>query len=232
MESPQQPSLEEVQGKLSAANPNSSETELCSSCSGTGWIRYGDAGVGRCECLKRRIATERIRTVLQDWPKFGAARLENLEPQNLFQRDGLKAIRINPNGSYFIYGDYGSGKTHLMIAQYCYLAERGENCLLRSPKDLVRELQKAETEEGFVSEVMQSARRAEKFHLFWDDIEKAPTYTTWREEALRDLLDLIWRRNLRLTITSNESMRGLEDKKLISSPVISRLFRICTPVQV
>ena len=188
--------------------------------------------VTRCECLKRRIVNERIRTVLQDWPIYAAARLEDMEPRSLSQRQALETIREHPTASYFIYGDYQSGKTHLMIAQYCYLAERGELCALRSPKELVRELQKAEVDDGYVSEVLRAARKAERFHLFWDDIEKAPSLSNWREEVFRDLLDLIWRRNLRLTVTSNCTMRELEDKKLISSPAISRLFRICIPVAV
>jgi DNA replication protein DnaC len=70
------------------------------------------------------------------------------------------------------------GKTHLLIAQYPHLAMAGERCILRSARDLLEELRKAEAppdQHGIVFEtpVLQMVNLASAGHLFIDDIEKA-----------------------------------------------------------
>jgi hypothetical protein len=49
-------------------------------------------------------------------------------------------MRENPDGSYFLQGFYGCGKTYLLMAQYCSMALAGKHCVLRSAKDLKDEL--------------------------------------------------------------------------------------------
>lgn len=212
----------------------SQNSDECQACGGTGWVHPpGHAAVARCECQKQRIVQERIRTVLNDWPRYADAQLDD-RPRTLPQKAVLDAIRENPSGSYFITGNYESGKTHVLIAQYRYQALAGRNCILRSSKQLMDELRKAEItppdgEQPFESPVLQMVNLAPAGHLFWDDIEKAAARSEFRAEAVFDLLDTICRRQLGLTVTSNVGLAQLA--QTMGSPVISRLDRICKVIQ-
>lgn len=208
-------------------------TYRCAPCRDTGWIRApGAAAVARCDCAKRRIADERIREVLQDWPAYVEADLERMQPQSLYQGEALKILRANPSGSFALHGDFSSGKTHLLVAQYRHVALAGEPCALRSSKQLVDELKRAELDPEYASPVLRAVNLGPSFHLFWDDMEKAPARTDFRQEAIWDLLDTIARRKLRLSVTSNLSFEQLAPSGKSTDPIVSRLDRICTPVPV
>jgi hypothetical protein len=78
------------------------------------------------------------------------------------------------------------------------------------------------------------ANLSQSGHLFIDDIDKAPARTGFRVEMLFDLFDTIKRRQLGLTVTSNLPLIS-KDKKpdlrsVLSEPVVSRLYQICTEV--
>lgn len=204
----------------------------CAPCRDTGWVRAETGAVTRCECLKRRIADERVREVLRDWPAYAEADLDTIEPRDLGQRTALNALRADPGGSYFLHGSFSSGKTHLLVAQYRHAALTGAPCALRSSKQLVDELRKAEMDPEYASPVLRGVNLGERFHLFWDDMDKAPARTEFRQEAVWDLLDTIARRNLRLSVTSNLSFDKLAPSGTATHPIVSRLDRICTPVAV
>jgi DNA replication protein DnaC len=164
--------------------------------------------VRRCKCQQKKIAEERIRTILDEWPEYREAALDTYEPKSEGQRLAVEAIRGNPRGSYFINGSFSRGKTHLMIAQYQHLALAGERCLLRSARDLMEEFRKAEAppdREGkqYESPVLQLINLAPAGHLFVDDIEKASARSEFRAEMIFDLLDTIKRRQLGITVMSN-----------------------------
>jgi DNA replication protein DnaC len=190
--------------------------------------------VRRCQCQERRIATARIRTILADWPEYAEADLESFNPKNLRQTDALEKLRSNPGGSYFLTGIYACGKTHLLVAQYRALALRGDYCLLRSGKQLADEMRLAEIapadgQQPRLSLVLEAARTAEKFHLFYDDIEKAGGRTEFRAEAIFDLVDTLWRRQLSLTVTSNLTLDQLRSS--IGDAAVARIDRICTQIR-
>jgi DNA replication protein DnaC len=212
---------------------HTSQNPECPACNGTGFVHpNGSTAVTRCDCLKARISAGRIRTVLEDWPEYADADLENFQPRSLLQIEAIKAIKANPEVSYFLHGYYGSGKTHLMIAQYRYLALRGSTCILRSSKQLMDELRKAEMQAGpgqepFESPVWKLVNESSG-HLFVDDIEKAPARSDFRAEALFDLLDTIKRRQLAITVTSNLDLPALT--KLMGDAAVARLDRICTRI--
>jgi len=190
--------------------------------------------VARCECQKRRIVEGRIRVVLEDWPEYKTADLSRYKPVSISQQNAFRTIMGNPKGSYFLSGKYSRGKTHLMIAQYRHLALGGETCILRSARDLMEELRKAEmpadsNREVFESPVLQMVNFSAAGHLFVDDFEKAPARSGFREEAVFDLLDTIKRRQLGLTVTSNLSLADMSGK--IGEAAAARLFAICREIQ-
>ena len=220
----------------SLARPTTSQKAECAVCRGTGWVRsieHPEGGVTRCECQRQLIIEERVRVVLEDWPEYAAARLDG-EPQNLTQIHAYEMVRRDPRGSYFIHGFYSSGKTHLMIAQYKHLALARENCVLRSSRQLMEELRKAEAvpangQEPFESPVLQMVNLAKTGHLFWDDMEKAAARLEFRAEMVFDLLDTIKRRQLSITVTSNVALCDLT--RTLGDAAVARLDRRCTKIQ-
>lgn len=193
-----------------------------------------DGRVTRCDCQKRRIAKERIQVVSRDWPEYGEAKLEDFKPRNVAQANAAAAVQRDPRGSYFFSGYFSRGKTHLMIAQYRFLVLAGETCILRSARDLMEELRKAEApveseKEVIPSLVFQLVNFAPSGHLFIDDIEKAPARSGFREEMIFDLIDTIKRRQLGLTVTSNQPLRGLAQK--LGDAATARLYRICREIE-
>jgi DNA replication protein DnaC len=216
----------------------SSRTE-CPDCQGAGWVHVdGTSAVRSCRCRTERIQQDRIREVLEQWPAYADADLETVRPRNDAQAEAIEQLRNRPDGSYFIFGRYGSGKTRLLIAQYRQRALSGSGCILRSGKDLMRELQKAEMsdpheKQQFLSEVMLATHEARPggLHLFWDDLEAAPARSEFRQEAAFELLDRIWRKQLGLTVTSNVPLRDLEASGKLSSKAASRIFRLCSQIE-
>ena len=83
--------------------PKSSRTmqeNSCEACQGSKWIRVpGTDRVTRCECQKKKIAEERIRILLKDWPEYSGARLEDYEARTLSQTKAFNVIRGDPRGS-------------------------------------------------------------------------------------------------------------------------------------
>jgi DNA replication protein DnaC len=224
----------------------SSEAELifCQKCGNTGWVQVEDkSGVAKCECAKKQFRQDRIRVILEEWPKYRDAELETFSPSRNIpgQADAILQLRRSSYDSYLITGGYGTGKTHLMIAQYRFIALAGIKCVLRTARDAVEELRKAYMVEPgggerFESQILQVVNGTEHGHLFIDDIDKAPARTGFRQEMLFDLFDTIMRRELTLTVTSNYPLAsghaGLQDLRgILGESVAARLHRICKEIK-
>ena len=62
----------------------------------------------------------------------------------------------------YLTGAYGSGKTHLLYAQYREMVLAGKiRCHVRTTRELVEELRRAEFDEDFVSPVIAAASKPE-----------------------------------------------------------------------
>lgn len=199
-------------------------------CGGTGWVRHQDGdrtAVRQCDCLKRRIRNRR----LQDLPeRFRDSTFENYKPIDDTDRAALELLRSEPNRSFYMYGDYGRGKTHLAAAQYKAIVESGQAVAWRSMWDLIRELQEADTKD-VTSMVIQNTRYSESFHLFVDDLDKFKA-SEYRDDTLYDVFDTIYRRRLSLTITTNYSLLVLAETGKLSQAIIRRIDETCKAVQV
>ena len=67
----------------------------------------------------------------------------------------------------------GGGKTHLLYAQYRETVLAGKvHCHVRTTRELVEELRRAESDDGFDSPVITSAYGPSPYHLSWDDVDK------------------------------------------------------------
>jgi DNA replication protein DnaC len=205
---------------------------LCTMCDGTGWCRVeGKEFIGRrrCECVKVRIRSARLAAIPE---RFRESSFQSYLPRNPKQERALALMREDPEGRWYLTGSYGSGKTHLLYAQYRQMAIAGNiRCHVRTTRELVEELRRAEFNEDFVSPVIAAASRREPYHLFWDDIDKLKL-TDFKTEVLFDLVDNLYRQNHGLTVTGNYTMRDLVQHERIHPAIVRRLDDMCRSVEV
>jgi DNA replication protein DnaC len=136
----------------------------CPHCRDSGWRWIdlpGSAGMQQCKCV-----AEKARA--------------------------LSLMRKDPGGNWYLTGAYGNGKTHLLYAQYREIVISGKVCChVRTIRELVEELRRAEFDDDFVSPVIAAASRREPYHLFWDDLDKLKM-TDFKTEVLFDLVDSLY----------------------------------------
>ena len=163
--------------------------------------------------------------------RFQEATFENYRPKNARQENAHSLMREDPEGSYFLCGPYDCGKTHLLHAQYRALVLAGVACNVRTTVDLLNEIQRMEFDQDFLSPVLSQARSRNRYHLFWDDADKVKI-TDFRAQALHELIDLIYRNCLSLTITSNFSLKEPEELEKLPPSVIRRIDAMCKVLEV
>lgn len=217
----------------------------CLDCKDSGFRptrKEGETGVVECECRQQRIAESRLSQIYDQFGAYSEAKLEKFDPMNSGQRDAHAIITANPLGNYHLHGSHnGRGKTWLLVAQYRYVRKKGIPAQIRTSRQLVEELRQAEVgdeDKRKPSVVMELATTAPKFHLFWDDCEKAAARTDFRQEALFELIDTIRRRGLGISLTSNcpivDSSANYQNptdlRFKLSSPIAARLHGMCRSI--
>jgi DNA replication protein DnaC len=147
------------------------------------------------------------------------------------QDRALSLMRKDPDGNFYLTGAYGNGKTHLLYAQYRDVVISGKvRCHVRTTRELIEELRRAEFDDDFVSPVIAAASRRVPYHLFWDDIDKLKV-TDFKTEVLFDLVDSLYRQKHGLTVTGNYSMRDLVEGERMHPAIIRRLDDMCRVVE-
>lgn len=195
-------------------------------CSGSGWIS-SPQGVRQCDCRRDARRKAKLEAIPE---RYRESCLENFEIRSSADADATALIREKPVGSFFLYGDYAIGKTHLMYTQYRFLVESEVPTLVFSMADLISELRRAECDAEYFSVVLDRVRYCEHFHLFLDDIDKFKV-TDFKYEVLFDLIDKIHKRRLGLTVTSNYSLRQLDEYEKLHPAIVARLDQICVAVR-
>ena len=179
--------------------------------------------------MKERIQTARLAEIPE---RFRESSFESYRPKNRKQESALAQILDNPGGNFYLTGSYGSGKTHLLYAQYRQMVLAGKtHCHVRTTRDLVEELRRTEFDEGFISPVIAAAAKPDPYYFFWDDVDKLKP-TDFRTEVLFDLVDSLYRQNHGLTVTSNYSMRDLVERERLHPAIVRRLDDMCRIVEV
>jgi DNA replication protein DnaC len=205
---------------------------VCSLCGGTGWQRAGSEdsiGYRRCECVKARLIAGRLAVIPA---RFQGATFESYHPRNPQQERAVALMRGLPEESWYLTGHYGSGKTHLFYAQFREMAVAGKTRFhVRTTRELVEELKKAELDSGFVSPVMKEAYSSAPYHLFWDDIDKLKP-TDFKTEVLFELVDALYRQKHGLTVTANYSLHDLVERERLHPAIVRRLDDMCRVIQV
>jgi DNA replication protein DnaC len=158
--------------------------------------------------------------------KFRACRFDTFIPKSKQQQSALSSLKSNPAGSFYIHGAYGSGKTHLLCAQFRERMPK-ESCYLRTTSELIREIRQEELGNDR-SEIMAKIRSRTNFHLFWDDCDKVKT-TEFKLEIVFDLIDGIYKHEMGLSITGNSNLLELQPK--LSPAICRRIDDICQVIE-
>jgi DNA replication protein DnaC len=203
----------------------------CRICDDTGWRRAdGEEFIGlkRCECLDARVRAARLAVIPE---RFKASTFESYRPRNPKQQRALDLMQRDPSGSWYLTGSYGSGKTHLLYAQYDEMVMVSKTqCHVRTTRDLLEELRRAEFDNEFVSPVLAAASQSSPYHFFWDDVDKMKT-TDFKTEVLFDLVDSLYRQKHGLTVTSNYSMQDLINRERLHPAIVRRMDDMCRVVE-
>ena len=201
------------------------QAPTCLECGDTGWqiiIRGNLEWARPCRCRSVQRENRLMRGIDE---RFREATFENFTPLDQKQEKVVTRMKENPFGSYFLSGTYAIGKTHLMIAQYRQVAAKIP-AEIRTSRELALEFRTAEMVEHFVSPVQAKADLAQRFHFFWDDVDKLKS-TAFREEVIFHLVDRLYRRKLGITITSNLSLAQLAEHEVLEPAVIRRIDDMC-----
>jgi DNA replication protein DnaC len=178
--------------------------------------------------VKEKIREARLAVIPE---RFKASTFESFRPRNPRQQRALEMMKMKPSGSWYLTGSYGSGKTHLLYAQYREMVLTCKTgCHVRTTRDLVEELRRAEFADDFVSPVLAAASGSTPFHLFWDDIDKLKP-TDFKTEVFFNLVDNLYRQKHGLTVTSNYSMRDLIERERMHPATVRRLDDICRVIE-
>ena len=203
---------------------------VCLLCDGTGWQRAGneDSRYRRCACVKARLVAARLAAIPA---LFRGATFLSYHARDLQQERAVALMRSLPEGSWYLTGHYGSGKTHLFYAQYREMAVAGKTrCHVRTTRELVEELKRMELDSEFVSPVMAAAYACAPYHLFWDDIDKLKP-TDFKTEVLFELVDALYRQKHGLTVTANYSLQDLVERERMHPAIVRRLDDMCRVIQ-
>ena len=183
----------------------------------------------QCECVAEKA---RMRALAMIPERFRDSSFKSFKPRDLKQQRALAQMRKDPGGSWYLTGAYGNGKTHLLYAQYRELVTAGQVCChVRTSRELIEELRRAEFDGDFVSPVVAAASRRAQYHLFWDDIDKLKV-TDFKTEVLFDLVDSLYRQKHGLTVTGNYSTGDLVEHERMHPAIVRWLDDMCKVVEV
>ena len=183
----------------------------------------------KCECA---VEKARVRYLAMIPERFKNSSFESFRPRDPKQERALVFMRKDAGGSFYLTGAYGNGKTHLLYAQYREIVISGKvHCHVRTTRELVEELRRAEFDADFVSPVIAAASKRAPYHLFWDDIDKLKI-TDFKTEVLFDLVDSLYRQKHGLTVTGNYSMRDLIERERMHPAIVRRLDDMCRIMEV
>ncbi len=191
--------------------------DVCSKCSGTGFISRENGSVELCEC---RFSQEDINRVLRIPKRFWNAELDNYICETPSESEAYKeayiyASSFNPEegtGLTFI-GPPGVGKTHLAVGVLKKIyRERGVKGIFFDTKDLIYRL-KSLIEERRTGKIIKAILNHPLIVL--DDLG-SERLSEWQREIISYIISYRYN-NLKSTIiTTNFSLFGEEkrDKKI------------------
>ena len=192
-----------------------------------------------CDCEKKRWEKEELeskeKAKQSHWEniipsRFRKCSYENYIPKNKRQEAALSAMKDNSTGSFLLIGAYGSGKTHLLtsqLRQYVFSATNPGVYSFKTTSELIHEIRQHEMGEMNCIP-LECVRSGRKMHLFWDDADKIKI-TDFKLEGLFELIDGLYRHEMKLTMTSNFGLKELQEK--LSPAIVRRIDDMCTRIE-
>jgi DNA replication protein DnaC len=229
---PGAPQPEERAAEIAYIGPGNERAYECPHCRDSGWRQIdlpGKAGMKQCGCVAEKARARCLALIPE---RFKNSTFKSFKPRDPKQQCALSLMQKDPAGSWYLTGAYGNGKTHLLYAQYQEIVISGKmRCHVRTTRELVEELRRAEFDEGFMLPVLAAASKSVPYHLFWDDIDKLKM-TDFKTEVLFDLVDSLYRQKHGLTVTGNYSMRDLVEHERMHPAIVRRLDDMCRVIEV
>src|SRR5579883_616060 len=157
------------------------------------------------------------------WPQKGLegktfASFEQTEQWEAFEQ--VQAWACQPQGTLLLYGDYGTGKTHLLAAIANLRRERGESVLFASTVTLFDAIQDRIRQKQDYHGLLKRAIAAPVFLL--DDVDK-PKPSDFRQEIYYQIMDGRTRIGLPTALSCNCSPTDLD--RFVGGAARSRLMQ-------
>ncbi|HEX8919334.1 MAG TPA: ATP-binding protein [Chloroflexota bacterium] len=206
------------------------EQDTCPICHGAGYLRHDvpveDPRFGQivpCECTRRDMERRRIERLVER-SKLGELRMKTFESftrkivsQNPPARSAERAFKVarqyaeNPRGWLVLFGDIGTGKTHLGAAVANFRLSLGEPAVFIVVPDLLDHLRSTFSPSSDVTydELFETVRDTPMLVL--DDLGAQAT-TPWAEEKLYQILNHRYNKQLPTVITTNRSMDDMDPR--------------------
>lgn len=213
----------------------------CPHCGGRGFVRH-DVSVGHpdfgrafpCACYAPALQRKRLVRLYgaaQVPPEFADRSFASFAARADADQDARALVEqwaATGEGSLYLYGAVGRGKTGLALAALRLRAElQAVPILYRFAPDLFDDLKRAFDREtgGLTSgEVFDVVRQTHLVLL--DDVGKEHL-TPWVRETMERLLDFRWRERLPTVFTSNQPPAALEAR--FGAALYSRVRAMCGP---
>lgn len=207
----------------------------CEVCQDTSWEPVAIEGIHRgvrpCRCsvnLHREAALEIIDE------EFRSLALESLKPDlaaHPKQRDLIPKIKQQPEASYILCGDHGTGKSMVGWVLYRRAVLDGRPAAAMTVAELLKKYRAWETRgvETIVSaETLRTDRR--RWYLFLDEFEKARV-TDFAAEMLCELIDAAYANHHQVVVATNLTIDDLHERWARESvnfgyAMVSKLLRL------
>lgn len=180
----------------------------CQICGDVGVEFISERAVRVCQCvLENKIK----RAVGETFINKG---FKEYIPKNESQVKVLEAFNRNPDGNFYLHGDFGSGKTHLLSAQYSAMVRSRSEKLLVFMTDI--ELINSIKRKDPLITVENVKRSEDGVHLFFKDFGKTNP-TAWALEELFNIFDVIYNRQgeggkFGISVASNSELSVIADR--------------------
>jgi DNA replication protein DnaC len=214
----------------------------CPACSDSGWKAIGegrDRRMTSCECRKVRVQAALLSRIA---PRDAWATIEDLQPYSALrvevavQEKLLRRLKAQPDGSYFLAGPTGTGKSTLLAALYRHaVVTQTRGCVLVQMVDLLHQLRQAELGEDVIPAI--TAEKIAALHaggvrpkLFIDEMDKC-TASEFARNSVHRLIDEAYRmaggdgNDVQLVVCTNLTRDELSDTW--GAAILRRLEETC-----
>lgn len=199
------------------ASEPSPETDVCGLCFGTGIEVVVDANgkrAGRkCGCKLEEYIFKQVEEMFDE--RYRGARLADMLPdprRHWKQAKAIELVRQFPFDNYFIHGDFGSGKTHLMYAIARHALESRRRVWVGNLQKVLDDFQSEieASRQGIAHKPILTPEKMRhgRWTLCLDQFE-FPKVTEWTAAKLSELIDVAYAARHQIVVVTNSNEQTL-----------------------